>query len=521
MTRTLGSVCGGLGLLLVLFTAPIAYFTVNSLVPFIAALALGIGCLVVWGLNGAGQTSTWLRSAFFYSSSVGLTAVFLLVLIAVNFIAARRAPSWDLTKQKVYSLSPQTQTMLAELKSPVKVLAFTKDDPPEAAEELFRKYAALSEQFSWEFVDPRKNPDLTRRYAIREGQQAAVILGGTAEKPMHGLINLGRLANPLLAEQELTNGILKLETVGTQKLYFVVGHNEVPLEPVAQTEEGIAMSLAGLKRVLEDEGYAPTALNLVQASAVPADASALIIAGARNKFSDHERQLLTDYVNEGGRLMIFGEYGSNMGLEALLAAWGLQLEDGLVADAKVNPEQPYLVYTPFLGEHEIVTPLVKAQSNLLFPTTRAVTKLAVEGVTVTPLVLTTPYAWIESTIGEKPSQSDGERAGQLILAAVATHATDPSLPSRRLPEGRLVLFGDSDVLAGAISEAANRDLVLNTIAWTTQQLKKITIRPPDRDLSSVDLDNDKLSTIRGISMALLPTLLLAVGLTIWNLRRAR
>jgi ABC-type uncharacterized transport system involved in gliding motility auxiliary subunit len=108
-----------------------------------------------------------------------------------------------------------------------------------------------------------------------------------------------------------------------------------------------------------------------------------------------------------------------------------------------------------------------------------------------------------------------------MLAAVAIHPTDPKLPTGRSHEGRVVVFGDSDLLAGAIAEANNRDLVLNAIAWTTEQLKKVNIRPPDRDLSSVDLDNARLSTIRLVAMVLLPTLLLSVGLTIWNLRRAR
>lgn len=521
MMRTLGRVGLSLGLLLLLFTAPLSYFTVTSLAPFIVSLVLGIVFVVFWGLNsGGGAGATWIRSAFFYSSSTGLGVAVLGALIALNFIAAKRAPSWDLTKEQIYSLRPQTRAVLKDLKNPVHVIAFVKDDPPEPVEELFKKYAAESERFTWEFKDPRRNPDLVKQYSIREGQPAAVIVGG-GDKPVHGILNLNRLMNGLIAEQEVTNGILKLETVGTQKVYFVVGHNEIPLEPAAQTEEGIAMSLAGLKRVLQDEGYAPTPLNLVQAAQVPADASAVIIAGARNSFSELERTLLANYAIEGGRLLIFHEYGANTGLTELLAKWGMQLEPGMVADTRVNPEQPYLVYTPFLGDHPIVEPLNRVQANVFFPTSVAITKLAVEGITVTPLVLTTPYAWAELTLGEKPTQGDGERGGQLMLAAVAIHPTDPKLPTGRSHEGRVVLFGDSDLLAGAIAEAGNRDLVLNAIAWSTEQLKKVNIRPPDRDLSSVDLDNARLSTIRLVAMVLLPTLLLSVGLTIWNLRRAR
>ncbi|MBL8914236.1 MAG: GldG family protein [Archangium sp.] len=517
------SVCGSVGLLLLLFTAPISYFTVNSLVPFIVSIVLGVSCVGVWFVSARGTAGTWVRSAFFYSSSVGLTIAFLGVLVTINFIAARRAPSWDLTRKQVYSLSPQTQTLLKDLKHPIKVMVFSKDAPPDSVEELFRRYRALNDQLSWEFIDPRRSPDLTQQFRIRDGQPAVVVQNPSGEKPTHTVINLQRLMNPLLAEQELTNGILKLDLVGTQKLYFLLGHGELSLEPAAQTEEALMSSMAGLKRVLEDEGYAPTPLNLLQNGSVPADASAVVISAPRNTFSELERALIATYLSQGGRLLYFSEVGPDVGLGPVIAPYGVQLENGIVADPKVNPDNPYLVYSPFVQEHEITTPLMTAQANVFFPTTRAITRLGVgtlDGLIINPLVLTTPYAWVENTLADKPTRDDGERAGQLILAAAATVPTTSVTP-RRSNEARFAIFGDADLVAGAFGVASNRDLVLNSIAWATQQGKKITIRPPDRDLSSVDLDNTTLSHIRLVSMVLLPTLLLSIGLTIWNTRRSR
>src|SRR3954469_20716079 len=54
-------------------------------------------------------------------SVIGLVALFF-VLIAVNFLVAKSgAPSLDLTEGKLYTLSPATQKILAELPSPVRV----------------------------------------------------------------------------------------------------------------------------------------------------------------------------------------------------------------------------------------------------------------------------------------------------------------------------------------------------------------------------------------------------------------
>jgi hypothetical protein len=66
---------------------------------------------------------------------------------------------------------------------------------------------------------------------------------------------------------------------------------------------------------------------------------------------------------------------------------------------------------------------------------------------------------------------------------------------------------------------ANRNLVMNCVAWATQQVNKITIRPPDRDISTIDLDKFMLAKIRFLATDLFPLTLLGIGLAIWISRR--
>jgi ABC-type uncharacterized transport system involved in gliding motility auxiliary subunit len=394
---------------------------------------------------------------------------------------------------------------------------------PAPAESLFKRYNQVTDKFTWEFVDPRKVPDLTQKYSIRQGQPAAVLVLQT-EPESHTIINLSRLVNAQSAEQELTNGLIKLTTIGTQKLYFLQGHGEIPLEPVGPGEEAKLASLINVKRVLEDEGYAPEALSLTERGEIPRDASALVIAGAHSPFTPNEKRLLASYLDEGGRLLYFAEAQAECGLDDLLLLYGIQVEPGMVADAKVNPEQPYIVYTPFFGEHEITRLLSKAKANVLFATTRALTLLkqgALPDVTSTAIVLTTPYAWVEQELAKEPTLGENERSGQLTLVATVARPSNPNTPTKRAEETRLLVFGDSDILNGTIGHEPNRNLLLNGFAWATTQLKKISIRPPDRDLSTLDLNPVRLGNIRLVAIDLLPTLLMAVGLTIWRTRKAR
>lgn len=521
--KTFIKLAGGIGLLLVL-SSPLTLLVATTPVVFFAKLGLGVLLLVLWFLKDTGRKGIT-AGGFFFTSTVIMSLAVLALLAFANFVAAKRAPTWDLTRKKIYSLSAQTESTLEQLKEPVKVIAFIEGGGgPPVLDDLFRRYQERSDKFSWDYKDPRKAPDLTLKYQVRSGQPTAVLVKGDGTPgESHTQLNLARLGSPQLGEQELTNALIKLNTVGTQKLYFTQGHGEWPLEPSAPGEEAALASLVALKRVLQDEGYAPEALNLVTRGEVPRDASALVIAGARSRFTEPELKAVGDFLAQGGRLVFLAEVGAEPGLDALLASYGVQVDPGLVADVKTNPENPYIVITPFFGEHEITRLLEKSRANVVFPITRALTVLTqglLEGVTATPLVTTSDSAWIEASMAENPVLDSGEKSGRLPLAVVATRST-ASVANKRSDEARLVVFGDSELMVGAFGYDPDRNLVMNSLAWATMQTQKITIRPPDRDISTLDLTPDLLSTIRLLSMDVLPLLLIGVGLTIWLTRRAR
>ena len=92
--------------------------------------------------------------------------------------------------------------------------------------------------------------------------------------------------------------------------------------------------------------------------------------------------------------------------------------------------------------------------------------------------------------------------------------------NKRFDETRLAVFGASQILVDANwGHDPNRNLVMNAFAWATAQVSKITIRPPDRDISTLEIDDRLMSRIRFVATDLAPISLLAVGLAIWLSRR--
>ncbi|REG28680.1 ABC-type uncharacterized transport system involved in gliding motility auxiliary subunit [Archangium gephyra] len=520
----IGKILGGFGLLL-LFSSPFTLFFSSG--SFAIAAVKVVAGLVLLGLYFAtnfqqfGQFASR-RSSFFFGSTALTLLLTLGALVAINYIAHKKNVRWDLTEQKIFTLSPQTMSTLQGLREPVRAIGFIPTDHPayEALQVTFDRYhAEAPDKFDYSFKDPRRYPDLASKYDLHEGQITVVLTRGEGASESHTSLNI-------ISEQELTNALIKLTRTSEQKVYFVVGHGEWPLnQPMPMPgQRGRTTSLSEMKQQLTQEGYVTQELNLAGGTTVPRDAALVIVAGAKGRFSPSEVESLRQYLSAGGRLIYFAEAYGEPGpdLSALLTEYGVGIDPGVVADAQFNSGSPYVVLSLFYGQHEISLPLKQRELNIEFPTSRALNVLTqglAEGVKVVPVVSTSPFGWVELTPDDKPEPGVGERTGQIPLVTASTRGTSGA-PDKRSDEARLVVVGDSELLMDSNwGHEGNRNLVMNALGWSTNQEDKVTIRPPDRAASTLQLDADMLNRIRFVSTDVLPLSLLGVGLAIWLSRR--
>ena len=516
---TVGKVLGALGLVSLL-SAPYTYFVTAS-GPLTALKALlGVLLIGAYFATNLGQLNQFAsrRSTFYVASSVLLALGGLAALGFVNYIAAKKDKTWDLTAKKVFTLAPQTRKVLSTLKVPVTAFVFLPPTDPDYAyvdRLLARYHTQAPEKFLVVFKDPRKSPDLTAKYQLHEGQTTIVLSRGLAEQEQHTTVSVAPLQG--VTEQDVTNGLLKLDQVGERHVYFVTGHGEWPLEPSAE-----GTSLSEMRKSLFQEGYQPLPLNLLGGKPIPKDASLLLVAGSRSKLAKPEVEQLQAYLAEGGRMLVFVDALLEPGLETLLAPYGVQVDPGIVADEEYGVGSPFIVATHFYGDQEMVRELARLELNVQFPTSRGLTLLKeglLSGAKPEAVVTTSSSAWEELDPANGPKKSPGERAGTIPLVVAVTRPV-PEAKERRTPETRLVVFGDSEILLDPNwRDEPNRNLVMNAVAWASGQPEQITIRAPDRDISSLDLDPKRLGRIRFLATDFLPLALLGAGLAVWLTRR--
>ena len=234
------------------------------------------------------------RRAGKYGTSALLgTALGIVLLVMLAFLSTRYHARWDWTEAGSHSLSSQTLKLLGGLERDVEVTALFSAITAPPARDLLDRYSYVSDRFKVTFADPLAQPGLVRG------------LGISPERLEGGLIHLTigdeSVEITELTEEKLTNAILKLTRHEQKNVYFLIGHNERPVEgEEADGSEGFAFA----KNALENENYQVQTLLLAAKGEVPEDADVVILAGPTRPLYDTEHKALARYLERGGALLV-------------------------------------------------------------------------------------------------------------------------------------------------------------------------------------------------------------------------
>ncbi|MEO1131200.1 MAG: Gldg family protein, partial [Cyanobacteria bacterium J06639_1] len=145
-------------------------------------LPLGIGALLLAGWIGTHipqiQAFFGLRSTQSNANILVAVAAVVVILGIANFLGARYSAEFDISETGVARLSPQTQTVIRTLEQPVRVTAVSTGSPAAYLRQQLERYQKLNPaQFSFDFLDPRKDPVRTRELEVISDNTLVVSAG--------------------------------------------------------------------------------------------------------------------------------------------------------------------------------------------------------------------------------------------------------------------------------------------------------------------------------------------------------
>ncbi len=442
--------------------------------------------------------------------------LFLVIVGLLAWLTTRYTAQFDWTYGGRQSLSEASKTVLEQLKGPVTVTAYARENPMQRQKirEQIERYSRHKQDLTLDFINPDTQPDKVREIGITIDGELLVRYQGRDEK----------VSDP--SENAMTNALQRLASGQERHIVFIQGHGE--RSPEGQANHDLSQFVAELER----KGMLTSTVNLAVTSKLPEKISALVLAGPTTKLLPGELSLIQDYVRNGGNFWWLTDPGHQALTAPLAEQLGIQFLPGTVVDASTQLfglNDPSFALVAEYPPHAVTSGFATVT---IFPTAVAMEKQPGGDFEGEPVLSTLNRSWTETGPIEGKIQFDagkGERAGPLDIGYALSRPRPRSAEARpatatkdKPGEQRILVIGDGDFLSNAyLGSGGNIDLGMNMVQWLGQNDAFINVpikAAPDRKL---ELSPFAQGLIALGFLILLPLILIGSGTSIWFQRRRR
>lgn len=508
------------------------------------ALGIAVLALAGWALTAPQELRAVLtgRTLRFGGTSLLVTLVVLAALVAIYTFVRQANLSITLSESNEYALSPEGRAAIAAIGADptlpqVHVTTFisaTQAGIRDQLELLMAEYESVSQgKVISEFVDLDRNPLRAEQMGASNHNQQFVTRLNAEGGPD---VEEGELLR-FFSQDSLTNAILRNAVAGDFRTWFIEVEDGPGMN--ASGPEGLSTLSIGLEQQLDWTNRETPLLDFtrpereLRLNDPTIDGEIMIIAGGSQPLAGPELAVLTNYLTDGGKLILLAAPGLETGsvplaADAALGDWlyqnfGLRFRNDMVLDRSQAFQTPlYPVSTDMDAYHRITQPYSRGFA-LIFEAPHSI-EIAEEpptGVTVTSLASSSADSYsktdFSAVLAGEIEPDEASLTGPLVLAAAAENSETGA---------RVVLFGSTSLPANGftgINGVANFDVAVDSIFWATDfedWFSQVNIqsaaRPQDAPLFA---DAQSIALINVITSLLLPFGVLAIGALVWYSNR--
>ena len=472
-----------------------------------------------------------LKKRSFRAGGYSFTAAAIVIAIAVFanlFVCAlpESVTKLDVTSDSLYSLSAQTQNIVAALDDDITIYWIVQQGREDSMlETLLGRYEALSRKVSVVKKDPDVYPTFVQQYTSGGvTNNSLIIVSGTRSRYLSyndiyqvdysSYYSTGSYTLNFAGESGITSAIDYVTSETIPVLYSLSGHGESELS-------------SSFSSAIEGENIEVRSLSLVTENAVPEDAAGVLIYAPQRDISEEEKELLLAYMEQGGSILLItdpsasGETREN--LEALSEAFGMEETEGIVLEGDGNHYgfgMPYYL-VPDFSSHSIVSPLSEGGYYVLLPIAGGLTLTGEgnEAYTVSSLLTTSDSAYsklsgYEMTTYEK---EDGDIDGPFVLAAIAEQSTEDGVSC-------FIRISSASILEDTPNlqvSGGNEDFFLNCLSYFCGEESSISIRAKSVSYEYLTMTSAQSSRLSMVFVVLIPLCCLMTGIVIRVRRKKR
>ncbi len=466
-------------------------------------------------LSDSGQTARSSLALRGGSYSLLSTAILLAILVMVNVFLSVLPASWtkfDISAAQLYSVTSNTKVVLNHLEKDVTIYWIVQADQEDAIlENLLSKYESLSDHIDVVKKNPDVYPTFSQQYTSEAVQNNSLVVECGERSRFIGYDDIYVTDASMYSysyntsfdgEGAITSAIDYVVSEELPQLYLLEGHGEAAL-PSTLSEQ------------MEKENLEMQSLSLLTMNAVPEDADCVLIYAPASDISADEKDMLSDYVKAGGKLLVLAgpaEDAVLANLNDLLSYYGIKVNDGIV----VETDQNHFFYglplalIPTMNSHAITDSLLAENYYALLPIAQGLTVYGENyGATVTELLTTSGSAFskVDGYAMSDYEQEEEDVAGPFALALAIDDESG----------GQMVWFASSafvDDSYNAYSSGANGDLVMNALSYMLGESEAMAIRSKSLNYNYLTISESQSTVLKGFLIGLIPLAYFVIGVAI-------
>jgi ABC-2 type transport system permease protein len=270
---------------------------------------------------------------------------------------------------------------------------------------------------------------------------------------------------------------------------------------------------------IEKSNLTLESLSLLNVDEIPEDASCILVYGPSSDLSDEEETMLSEYVANGGKLMVAAgptEDGTLENFAKLISEYGVETQDGIVVEGDRNYyafQAPY-VLMPEMTSDSITDSLIDEHYYPIFPVAGALTVGSSTNGTVTTLLSTSDeaYSKVAGYSLETYEKEDGDIDGPFAVAVSITNDND----------GQIIWFAASDFLEdtyNSYSSGANVNLGMNAVSALVGESESMAIRSKSLSYNYLTISASTASLLKLLMIGVFPLIYLGIGIVVMLQRR--
>jgi hypothetical protein len=429
-----------------------------------------------------------------------------------------------MTEGGVYSLTEQTLQVVDQINVPVNFYGLWRPgDENQQLTGVIDLYLARNRNIRLEVVDPNRNPGLVSRFdrsnqgitqgsLVVEGEKGFKIISPMDMYDYYTTQSGSTNITGISMERRITAALLFVATGQTPVIYEISGHQEYSLYEL------------NMQAIVERENFSVRQLNLIQ-SAIPEDASALLLNAPRTDLSQAEAEKILDYLGKGGRLIILVDYRTRelAMVNEVMASYGMRFDYGYLVenDYSRTAGVSYLAI-PEILEHAITNPLIEQRIPVLLPFSMGITELSTKRRTVelTRLLSSSNDSFLRTDLEDESSaRGSADIPGPITLAMTAM---DPSWIQGNEPQARIVVIACGSLLEpinyyGQVP--GNIDFFMNSITWLEDRPETLSVRSKSMFLLPMRVTGFQMILYGVIFVIVIPLGFFISGFVVWLRRR--